>query len=90
MFLDFLAILATIKKQGNEVSGANSDQESDVSEVSANKAFLKKNLESKSDSKSNKLLDDKSEDKKSEHNKSANNKSKDNKNNFRITSFQVP
>ena len=59
---DFLAALATFKEESNKTSRANSDYESDVSEVVANKAFLKKDLKNKSDSESDYYVNPKSKD----------------------------
>lgn len=54
---DFLVALATFRERGNEASRANNDQESDMSEVVANKTFLEKDLKSESDSKSDSDVD---------------------------------
>lgn len=94
MYSNFLVALATIREEDNGVSKANSDQKSDESEAAANKAFLEKNLKSKSDSESDTFPDDKSKSNKNEGNeskndKSENNKSKDNENNFTAILLQL-
>lgn len=47
MFSDFLAALTTFRKNNNRIFRANRDQKSDISEIVANKTFLKKNFASK-------------------------------------------
>ena len=42
-----LAAIAIFRKEGNKASKDNSDQNSDMSQILANKVFLDKNLESK-------------------------------------------
>lgn len=94
MSFDFLAVLAIIREESNGDSRVNSDQESDVSEAAANKAFLEKDLKSKLDLESNTLSNDKSKDKKSKDNESKNDEkendeSEDDENNFIATLLQV-
>lgn len=59
---DFLAALATFRERGDKTSKANSDQESDILKAKANKTFLEKNFENKSNSESDFNIDPKSKD----------------------------
>ena len=71
MIFHFLATLATFKKEDNRASRAYNNQDSDMLEAIANKIFLIKKYESKSDLETNSYIDFESENNNNNNNSTA-------------------